>query len=161
MLEEQYNPEKIESIISKKTAAIIPVHFGGMPCNLDEIHKIGKLFNLDIIEDAAHAIDSTYNGQACGTIGDVGIFSFDAVKNLTVGEGGGITTKDPDKIERAKIMRYCGIGKSGFDSAVEKANNKSKINQNKGGPGPNGQPRPAPAPGPNGPCPGPHPPLKT
>ena len=97
------------------------VHYAGLPVDMKPILELG----FPVIEDAAHAIDSTYNGLPCGTIGDVGIFSFDAVKNLTVGEGG-ITTKDPIKIERAKVMRYCGIGKSGFDSAVNNSNTKSR-----------------------------------
>ena len=106
----------------KKTSAIMVVHYAGLPVDMKPILELG----FPVIEDAAHAIDSTYNGLPCGTIGDVGIFSFDAVKNLTVGEGGGITTKDPIKIERAKVMRYCGIGKSGFDSAVNNSNTKSR-----------------------------------
>lgn len=114
--------EDIKVKITKNTSAIMVVHYAGLSVDIKPIIDLG----FPVIEDAAHAIDSTYNGQACGSIGDVGIFSFDAVKNLTVGEGGGITAKDPDKIERAKVMRYCGIGKSGFDSAIEKANNKSK-----------------------------------
>ena len=114
--------EDIKSKITKKTSAIMVVHYAGLPVDMKPILELG----FPVIEDAAHAIDSTYNGLPCGTIGDVGIFSFDAVKNLTVGEGGGITTKDPNKIERAKVMRYCGIGKSGFDSAVNNSNTKSR-----------------------------------
>ncbi len=79
-----------------------------------------------VIEDATHAVDSTYKGNPCGAIGDVGIFSFDAVKNLTVSEGGGIATRDQSLIDRAKVMRYCGIGKSGFDSAVSNAGENSR-----------------------------------
>ena len=70
------------------------------------------------IEDAAHAVDANYKGKSCGSIGDIGIFSFDAVKNLTAIEGGGITMKSSEMYERAKLSRYCGIGKSGFDSAA-------------------------------------------
>ncbi len=110
----------IKSKITKKTSAIMVVHYAGLSVEMKPILDLG----YPVIEDAAHAIDSTYDGKACGTIGDVGIFSFDAVKNLTVGEGGGITTKDPSKIERAKIMRYCGIGKSGFDTAIKNSNSK-------------------------------------
>lgn len=114
--------EDIQKKISKNTSAIMVVHYAGLAVEMKPILELG----YPVIEDAAHAIDSTYEGQACGSIGDVGIFSFDAVKNLTVGEGGGITTKDNDKIERAKIMRYCGIGKSGFDTAVNNSDNKSR-----------------------------------
>lgn len=114
--------EDIKSKITKNTSAVMVVHYAGLAVDMSPIIELG----YPIIEDAAHAIDSTYNNQPCGTIGDIGIFSFDAVKNLTVGEGGGITSKDPTKIERAKIMRYCGIGKSGFDSAIDNTNNTSR-----------------------------------
>jgi aminotransferase len=114
--------EDIEAKISKKTAAVMVVHYAGLAVDLDPIKELG----YPIIEDAAHAIDSTYKNQPCGGIGDVGIFSYDAVKNLTVGEGGGITTQNQELIDRAKIMRYCGIGKSGFDSAVANAGKKAR-----------------------------------
>jgi len=105
----------IERKITKKTAAIMVVHYAGLAVDMSPILKLG----YPVIEDAAHAVDSTYNRLPCGSIGDIGIFSYDAVKNLTVGEGGGITAKNPELIERAKIMRYCGIGKSGFDAAID------------------------------------------
>ncbi len=114
--------EDIKAKISKKTGAIMVVHYAGLAVDMDPILDLG----FPIIEDAAHAIDSTYKGKPCGSIGDVGIFSYDAVKNLTVGEGGGITTKKFELIERAKVMRYCGIGKSGFDSAVANAGKQSR-----------------------------------
>lgn len=114
--------EYIEAKITNKTAAIMVVHFAGLAVDMDPILKLG----YPVIEDAAHAVDSTYKTKPCGTIGDVGIFSYDAVKNLTVGEGGGITARLPERIERAKVMRYCGIGKSGFDSAVANAGTKSR-----------------------------------
>lgn len=114
--------EDIKKVITSKTAAIMVVHYAGLAVDMNKIIELG----YPIIEDAAHAIDSTYDGKPCGSIGDIGIFSYDAVKNLTVGEGGGITSKSYELIERAKIMRYCGIGKSGFDSAVSNANSKKR-----------------------------------
>jgi dTDP-4-amino-4,6-dideoxygalactose transaminase len=112
----------IEAQITDNTAAVMVVHYAGLAVDMDPILALG----YPIIEDAAHAVDSTYKGKPCGAIGDVGIFSFDAVKNLTVGEGGGITTRDPVLIERAKVMRYCGIGKSGFDAAVSSSGGKAR-----------------------------------
>ena len=103
--------DDIEEKISKKTSAVMVVHYAGLPVDLYPIINIG----LPVVEDAAHAINSIHKGNLCGTMGDVGIYSYDAVKNLTTGEGGGITG-DRDMIDRAKILRYCGIGKSGFDS---------------------------------------------
>ncbi len=112
----------ILSHITDKTAAIMVVHYAGLSVDLDPILALG----YPVIEDAAHAIDSTYKARPCGTIGDIGIFSYDAVKNLTVGEGGGITARLPARIERAKVMRYCGIGKSGFDAALNPAGSESR-----------------------------------
>jgi dTDP-4-amino-4,6-dideoxygalactose transaminase len=114
--------EDIEKVITSKTAAIMVVHYAGLAVDMNKIIELG----YPIIEDAAHAIDSTYDGKPCGSIGEIGIFSYDAVKNLTVGEGGGITSRSSEMIDRAKIMRYCGIGKSGFDSAVSNANSKKR-----------------------------------
>jgi len=112
----------LEAKISEKTAAVMVVHYAGLPVEMKPILDLG----YPVIEDAAHAVDSIHHDQACGTIGDVGIFSFDAVKNLTVGEGGGITARNPEWIERAKVLRYCGIGKSGFDSAMSNAKSKNR-----------------------------------
>jgi dTDP-4-amino-4,6-dideoxygalactose transaminase len=114
--------QEIKARISNRTAAVMVVHYAGLAVDMEPILALG----FPIIEDAAHAIDSTYRGMPCGAIGDVGIFSYDAVKNLTVGEGGGITARDPALIERAKVMRYCGIGKSGFDAAVSSAGGKAR-----------------------------------
>ena len=103
----------IEQHITKKTAAIMVVHYAGLSVDLDPILTLG----YPVIEDSAHAIDSTYKGKTCGSIGTVGIFSFDSVKNLAVGEGGGITALDQKVFDFAKILRYCGIGKSGFEAS--------------------------------------------
>lgn len=113
--------EHILPHLTSKTAAIMIVHYAGKPVDMDSVKELG----LPIIEDAAHAVDSFYKGKPCGGIGDVGIYSFDAVKNLTTGEGGGITCNTDEKINLAKKLRYCGIGKSGFQasqSSVEKSN---------------------------------------
>lgn len=106
----------IEQVITKKTGAIMIVHYAGLPVDMNEIMALG----LPIIEDAAHAVDSKYNGISCGNIADIGIYSFDSVKNLAVGEGGGIAIKNPELIERAKSLRYCGIGKSSFAQSKTK-----------------------------------------
>lgn len=114
--------QDIEPHISDKTGAIMIVHYAGLAVDMQPIQELG----FPIIEDAAHAVCSTYRGTPCGAIADVGIYSFDAVKNLTTGEGGGITARDPKWIERAKVLRYCGIGKSGFDSAISSAATKAR-----------------------------------
>ena len=99
--------------ITSKTSAIMVVHYAGLPVDMEPIIKFG----IPIIEDAAHAVYSKYKGSQCGSIGDIGIYSFDAVKNLTCAEGGGITSKSKEIIDRAKYLRYCGIGKSGFQNS--------------------------------------------
>ena len=114
--------EDVEPHITPKTGAIMVVHYAGLAVDMEPIMALG----LPVIEDAAHAVCSTCRGKPCGGIADVGIYSFDAVKNLTAGEGGGITAQDPIWIERAKVLRYCGIGKSGFDSAVSDAGKKAR-----------------------------------
>lgn len=114
--------QDIEPLINAKTGAIMVVHYAGLAVEMDPILELG----LPVIEDAAHAVVSTYKGRPCGGLGDVAIFSFDAVKNLTVGEGGGISTREATQIERAKVMRYCGIGKSGFEAATQDAQQKSR-----------------------------------
>jgi aminotransferase len=110
--------ETIEPLINKNTSAIMVVHYAGKPVRIDEIKKFG----LPIIEDAAHAVDSKLNGRACGSMGDIGLYSFDAIKNLAMPEGGGITAQNPEVMEKTKVIRYCGIGKSGFEAARQKHN---------------------------------------
>lgn len=99
--------------VTAKTGAVMVVHYAGKPVDMDPILDLG----LPVIEDAAHAVDSRFPDRACGSVGEVGIYSFDAVKNLTTGGGGGLTARDPSRIERARKLRYCGIGKSGFEAA--------------------------------------------
>lgn len=106
----------IEEKITKNTSAVMVVHYGGKPVDMDSIMALG----FPVLEDAAHAIDSTYKGKHCGAIGEAGIFSFDAVKNITTGEGGGLLHKDPQKLELARKLRYCGISKSGFEASATK-----------------------------------------
>jgi aminotransferase len=114
--------ETIATKITPNTKAIMVVHYAGLPVDMDEL----KVFGLPIIEDAAHAVDSKYKGKHCGAISEVGIYSFDAVKNLTSGEGGGVSTMNEEMLERAKMLRYCGIGKSGFDAAISNAKGKNR-----------------------------------
>lgn len=108
--------QTIEPHINPNTRAIMVVHYAGKPVEMDPILDLG----LPVIEDAAHAVDSWLNGKACGSIGTVGIYSFDAVKNLASPDGGGITAKDISLVERVRTMRYCGIGKSGFEASATK-----------------------------------------
>jgi dTDP-4-amino-4,6-dideoxygalactose transaminase len=105
--------EHVKAQMTPNTKAIMVVHYAGLPVDMEPILALG----LPVIEDAAHATDGWHKGRLCGSIGDVGIYSFDAVKNLAVGEGGGITSRHADKMTRARLLRYCGIGKSGFEAS--------------------------------------------
>lgn len=106
--------EMIEPQITDKTSAIMVVHYAGLPVEIEPIIDLG----YPIIEDAAHAVDSHRKGTYCGGLADVGLYSFDAVKNLCAGEGGGVTVKEPSRFEKARVLRYCGIGKSGFEAST-------------------------------------------
>jgi len=90
--------EDIENRMTVNTKAIMIVHYAGLAVDFNPIIELG----LPIIEDAAHAVASTYQGKPCGAITEVGIYSFDAIKNLTTGEGGGISTKNEELLERVK-----------------------------------------------------------
>jgi dTDP-4-amino-4,6-dideoxygalactose transaminase len=104
--------QKIENKINKKTAAILPVHFGGIPCDLKNIKKICKNHNLFLIEDAAHAAGSMYDGKKIGTHGDAVCFSFHPVKNLAMPTGGLISLNTSNHKKLKTILdsrRWCGI----------------------------------------------------
>lgn len=108
--------QTIERAMTKQTKAVMVVHYGGLPVEIEPISALG----LPIIEDAAHAVDSKRKGVYCGALADIGIYSFDAIKNLAMGEGGGLTAKDPARVKRGRQLRYCGIGKSGFEASANK-----------------------------------------
>ena len=103
------DPDDIRRKITDKTKAIIPVHYTGQPCEMDEIHAIAKEYGLTVIEDAAHALGADYKGNKIGSISDMTTFSFHPVKHITTGEGGMITTNDETLYERLKLFRSHGI----------------------------------------------------
>lgn len=105
---------RTEESITKRTRAIIPVHYGGQPCDMDEICSLAGSHNLSVIEDAAHAIPASYKGRKIGTIGDLTCFSFYATKSLTTGEGGMVTTENSDWADRMRILRLHGISKDAW-----------------------------------------------
>ncbi|MDO5114983.1 MAG: DegT/DnrJ/EryC1/StrS family aminotransferase [Synergistaceae bacterium] len=106
----------IEKAISVRTKAIIPVHIGGLPCDMGGILELARKYNLRVIEDAAHAFPVKYNGHIIGALdSDATVFSFYATKTITTGEGGMVTTKDREIAKRIKIMRLHGIDRDAFD----------------------------------------------
>ena len=99
-----------------KAAAIIPVHYGGLPCKMEPILKIAEKYKLKVIEDAAHSFPSTTeSGDFAGTLGDAGVFSFYATKTITTGEGGMLVTRNNALAERIKIMRSHGMDRSAWN----------------------------------------------
>jgi perosamine synthetase len=100
--------------ITDRTKAIIPVHYSGRPCDMDALKEIAGS-KIAIIEDAAHACGAEYKGKKCGSLGDIGCFSFHAVKNLAMGDGGALTLNNQQMYERAKRMRWLGISKGTWD----------------------------------------------
>lgn len=104
----------IEDAITDKTKAIVPVHYAGVGCEMDTIMAIAKRHNLYVIEDAAQGVNAYYKGQALGSIGDLGCFSFHETKNYSSGEGGAILINNEDSIERAEIVREKGTNRSKF-----------------------------------------------
>lgn len=110
---------EIEKAITPKTKVIIPVHYGGQPCDMDEILDIAEKHKIRVVEDAAHSLPATYKGRKIGTISDVTCFSFYATKTLSTGEGGMICTNDESIAERCKIMRLHGINKDAWKRYTE------------------------------------------
>jgi dTDP-4-amino-4,6-dideoxygalactose transaminase len=107
------NPEKIENAITENTKAIIPVHIGGCPANMDKILDIAKRYNLKVLEDAAQAHGAEWKGKKVGALGDMGIFSFQSSKNINAGEGGIILTNNEELAEKAWSLMNVGRSKKG------------------------------------------------
>lgn len=110
----QYNtgnidPNSIREKITEKTKAIIPVHWAGYPCDMDEINAIAEKHNLAVIEDAAHALGATYKDKPIGSISRFTVFSFQAIKHLTTGDGGVLCCLDEEDCNNAKKLRWFGI----------------------------------------------------
>ena len=108
------DPRSIESRITERTRAIMPVHIYGMPCDMDPIVAVAKKHRLPVVEDACQAWLADYKGRKCGTIGDLGCFSFQNSKHLPSGEGGAITSNSDDVIDRAGSFHDCGRPYGGF-----------------------------------------------
>jgi len=105
----QIDPDAVEAAIGPRTAGIMPVHYGGFPCNMDRLMAIAEKHGLFVIEDCAHAHGSQWRGKGCGTFGAFGTFSLQMGKNLTCGEGGIVLTDDEDLA--AKAFSYHHIGR--------------------------------------------------
>jgi dTDP-4-amino-4,6-dideoxygalactose transaminase len=114
------DPEEIEKRLTPRTKALIPVHLGGQPCEMEAIQALAEQHDLLVIEDAAHALGAEYKGRRIGTFSDVTVFSFYATKNLTTGEGGMVCTEDEDLAERISILRLHGISSDAWKRYSDK-----------------------------------------
>jgi dTDP-4-amino-4,6-dideoxygalactose transaminase len=108
------DPEAIAARVTPRTKAILPVHLCGRPCEMDEIMALARRHGLRVIEDCAHAIETTYRGVPAGLIGDIGCFSFYVTKNLTTAEGGMILTRDEPLASRIKVLALHGLSKDAW-----------------------------------------------
>ncbi len=120
--EEDYNIDVDQAArrITPRTKAIMPVHYGGHPCSMDELLALAQDRNLRVIEDAAHALGSSYKDRPIGALGDAAVFSFYVIKNITTGQGGMLTTDDDELAERVRLLRLHGLSKTAWDRYSEK-----------------------------------------
>lgn len=123
-VDETYNidPLKIAAVITPRTRAIVPVHFTGLPVDLDPLYQLAEKHNLRIIEDCAQAIGSHYKGRMLGSFGDTQVFSFHPNKNMTTGEGGCVSSRDPSLAEKISQLRFHGIDRSAWDRFSKQGN---------------------------------------
>ena len=122
------SPDSIAARVTARTRAILPVHLGGLPCPMDRIWETARSRGLLVVEDAAHALGSSYRGspiggynEACGAASDAVAFSFYATKNITTGEGGMVTTQDPGLAEKMRLLSLHGIRRGGGERRPESA----------------------------------------
>lgn len=115
------DPEAVERALTQRTRAILPVHYGGLPCDMDTMWQTARTHGLSVVEDAAHAIGAVYRGVPVGSgLSDAVAFSFYATKNLTTGEGGMVTTPSGDLAERMRILCLHGISRDAWNRYSEK-----------------------------------------
>ena len=106
---------KVEKAVTKRTRAIMPVHFAGLPVDLDPLYDIAKKHGLRVIEDAAHAIGTEYKGRRIGSFGDIQVFSFHPNKNMTTGEGGCVATRDEQLASEVALLRFHGMDREAWN----------------------------------------------
>lgn len=113
------DPKHVKELVNERTRAIVCVHYGGLPCDMDELQAIANEWNIPIIEDAAHAVGAKYKNKNIGSISDFTMFSFQAIKHITTGDGGMVTFKDDELLlERGKRLRWFGIDRSAKQKGI-------------------------------------------
>jgi dTDP-4-amino-4,6-dideoxygalactose transaminase len=100
--------------ITERTKAIVPVHFAGLPCDMDAIFALAREFNLRVLEDAAHAVGTEYRGKRIGSLDSVSVFSFHPIKNITTGEGGMVCTRDEKLAEEVSLLKFHGMSREAW-----------------------------------------------
>jgi dTDP-4-amino-4,6-dideoxygalactose transaminase len=118
---------KIEKAITKRTRAIMPVHFAGLPVDLGPLYALAKKYDLRVIEDAAHAIGTEYKGKRIGSFGDIQVFSFHPNKNMTTGEGGCVVTRDPKMADEVALLRFHGMDREAWNRFGKKGSQHYEI----------------------------------
>lgn len=118
---------KVENAVTRRTRAIMPVHFAGLPVDLDPIYEVAKKHNLRVIEDAAHAIGTEYRGRRIGSFGDTQVFSFHPNKNMTTGEGGAVVTRDEELAKTVALLRFHGMDREAWDRFSKKGSQHYEI----------------------------------
>jgi dTDP-4-amino-4,6-dideoxygalactose transaminase len=109
------DPADLEAAVGPRTKAIVALHYGGAPCDMDAVRDVAERHRLVVIEDAAHAPGAAYRGRACGTLGAAGCFSFFSNKNLPIGEGGMVVTDDASLADRVRLLRSHGMTALSWD----------------------------------------------
>ena len=119
--EDDYNidPADVERKVTSRTRAVMPVHFAGQPCRMDELLAVARDAGARVIEDAAHALGASYRGRPVGAHGDAAVFSFYPIKNITTGQGGMVTTDDGDLAERVRLLALHGLSKGAWARYAE------------------------------------------
>ncbi len=112
------NVNHVRQLVNEKTKAIVCVHYGGLPCDMDELHAIAKEYNIPIIEDAAHALGATYKGKKIGEISQFTMYSFQAIKHITTGDGGMLVVQDKNIVPQAERIRWFGIDRSNKQKGI-------------------------------------------
>ncbi len=118
---------RIESAITARTRAIMPVHFAGLPVDLDPLYALADKHGLRVIEDAAHAIGTEYKGKRIGGFGDTQVFSFHPNKNMTTGEGGAVATRDPELADSIALLRFHGMDREAWNRFGKKGSQHYEI----------------------------------
>ncbi|MCP4835607.1 MAG: dTDP-4-amino-4,6-dideoxygalactose transaminase [Phycisphaera sp.] len=108
------DPEDVRRLVGPRTKAIVPVHYAGVPCDMDELMSISAAHGIAVVEDAAQGLGSAYHGRPLGSIGHLAALSFHETKNVICGEGGAILINDPELVERAEIIREKGTNRAAF-----------------------------------------------